>query len=63
MSVTLFIFAVILLISLSITYWAARRQPRRAIFTPPTVGSPLHKMASPLPEIGAVRLRFSDLPG
>ena len=62
MSITLGIFIVILLITLGITYWAAKRTSTTAISTPPTVSSPLPKMALRWPATGAAPPRFSALP-
>ena len=62
MSITLVIFAVSFSSASASLIGRPGTQPRRAIFTLPTVGSRLPKTALPLPETGAVRLRFSDLP-
>ena len=62
MSITLGIFCVILLITLGITYWAAKRTATTADFYAPTASSPPRKTASRWPVTGAAPRRFSDLP-
>ncbi len=62
MSLTLGIFIVILLITLGITYWAAKRTSTTAISTPPTASSPPRRTALRWPATGAAPRRFSDLP-